>query len=86
MRSITDTDTRAVVVTDSQPTIALMMSDDDRKFRNKYFGSRSRRLRDEVRDLDLEIQYIKTKDNVADVLTKPLPVKQFMQLTGKFII
>ena len=86
VRSITDTDTRAVVVTDSQPTIALMMSDDDRKFRNKYFGSRSRRLRDEVRDLDLEIQYIKTKDNVADVLTKPLPVKQFMQLTGKFII
>lgn len=86
VRSITDTDTRAVVVTDSQPTIALMMSDDDKKFRNKYFGSRSRRLRDEVRDLNLGIQYIKTKDNVADVLTKPLPVKQFMQLTGKFIM
>lgn len=70
VKAVTNADPEVVIVTDSRPTIALMKSDDDKKFRNKFFGARSRRLRDEVTELGLRVEYVKTKDNLADVLTK----------------
>ncbi|QLQ82258.1 hypothetical protein HG537_0H00200 [Torulaspora globosa] len=85
VKSVTNSDPDVVIITDSQPTIALMKSDDDKKFRNKFFGARSRRLRDEVADMGLSVEYVRTKDNLADLLTKPLPVKQFLELAKRFI-
>ncbi|QLL31847.1 hypothetical protein HG536_0C00130 [Torulaspora globosa] len=85
VKAVTSSDLEIVIVTDSQPTIALMKSDDDKKFRNKFFGARSRRLRDEVEQMRLSVEYVQTEDNLADVLTKPLPVKQFLELTKRFI-
>lgn len=62
-----------------------MIGDDDKKFRGKYFGCRARRLKDEMMMKELKIDYISTNENVADLLTKPLHVKQFLALQSKFI-
>ena len=83
--TVTEAKPSVKIITDSQPTIHLMVGDDDKKFRGKYFGCRARRLKDEVMTKGIKIEYISTSENVADLLTKPLHVKQFLALQSKFI-
>ena len=83
--TVTEAKPSVKIITDSQPTIHLMVGDDDKKFRGKYFGCRTRRLKDEVMTKGIKIEYISTSENVADLLTKPLHVKQFLALQSKFI-
>ena len=39
------------------------------------FLAKAMRLRDEVSGNNLYVYYIETKKNIADVMTKPLPIK-----------
>lgn len=85
VRNVTGKKPPIKIITDSQPTIHLMIGDDDKKFRGKYFGCRARRLKDEITKGNMVIEYVNTNENIADLLTKPLPVKQFLGLQRKFI-
>jgi hypothetical protein len=38
-------------------------------------------MRDQVADKNLEVRFISEKDQLADVLTKPLPSAKFVQMT-----
>ncbi|BAO39299.1 transposon Ty2-F/Ty2-GR2 Gag-Pol polyprotein [Kluyveromyces marxianus DMKU3-1042] len=73
------------VKTDSQPSMAIINGTDDSACLKKHIGSRAMRIRDECDDLGLTLEYIPTKENNADVLTKPLSVKLFKLLTEDWI-
>jgi len=70
---------------DSTSTINIAKSEDDKKFRNRFFGTKAMRIRDEVQKLGLHMEYIKTEDNMADILTKPLSYKRFLKHTSHWI-
>ena len=70
---------------DSISTINIATSEDDKKFRNRYFGTKAMRIRDEVKQLGLHMKYINTEENTADILTKPLSYKRFLKLTSNWI-
>ncbi len=38
-------------------------------------------MQDQVADKNLEVRFISEKDQLADVLTKPLPSAKFVQMT-----
>ena len=73
------------LLTDSRSTISIIKSTNEEKFRNRFFGTKAMRLRDEVSGNNLYVYYIETKKNIADVMTKPLPIKTFKLLTNKWI-
>jgi hypothetical protein len=64
---------------DNQSAIALAK---DNKFhqRSKHISIRYHFIRDTVRDNEISIHYVPTADNIADILTKPLPRPQFEYL------
>ncbi|QLG70918.1 hypothetical protein HG535_0A08650 [Zygotorulaspora mrakii] len=78
---------RSKILTDSKPTISIVedQSEDSRAFRNRFFGTRAFRLRDEARRNDLKFEYIKTEDNYADILTKPTSIAIFKKLTHSWV-
>lgn len=82
---ISPTKLNAEIKSDSMSTINIATSDDDKKFRNRFFGTKAMRIRDEVQQLGLNIKYINTEENTADVLTKPLSYKRFLKLTADWI-
>ncbi|QEU62088.1 hypothetical protein KDRO_F00100 [Kluyveromyces lactis] len=71
--------------TDSQPAMAIIKRKEDAEFLKKHTGSRAMRIRDECNELGLVLEYIPTKENTADILTKPLSMKLFKLLTEDWI-
>ncbi|EHN01165.1 YPR137C-B-like protein, partial [Saccharomyces cerevisiae x Saccharomyces kudriavzevii VIN7] len=63
------------LLTDSRSTISIIKSTNEEKFRNRFLVTKAMRLRDEVSGNNLYVYYIETKKNIADVMTKPLPIK-----------
>lgn len=43
-------------------------------------------IRDKVKDETLEVRYVPTQDQMADIMTKPLTGQNFKQLVGKLNI
>lgn len=73
------------LLTDSRSTISIVMSKNEEKLRNRFFGTKAMRVRDEVSNNNLYVCYMDTERNIADVMTKPLPLKTFKSLTNKWI-
>ena len=42
-------------------------------------------IAEEIENHSVSVKYINTKDNIADILTKPLPYKTFAKLTENWI-
>ena len=38
-------------------------------------------IAEEIKNHSVSIKYVNTKDNIADIFTKPLPYKTFVKLT-----
>ncbi|QEU60326.1 hypothetical protein KDRO_D00110 [Kluyveromyces lactis] len=65
--------------------MAIIKRKEDAEFLKKHTGSRAMRIRDECNELGLVLEYIPTKENTADILTKPLSMKLFKLLTEDWI-
>ena len=50
--------------------------------RTKHIGVRYHFIREKVESKEVDVEYIPTGDQVADVLTKPLPREQHEKLTA----
>jgi hypothetical protein len=51
--------------------------------RSKHIDMRYHYIRDLVQRKTVKLKYIATNEQVADILTKPLTLRQFVQLRGK---
>jgi hypothetical protein len=51
--------------------------------RSKHIDMKYHFIRDMVQRKIVKLQYIATSEQVVDILTKPLPLRQFVQLRGK---
>jgi hypothetical protein len=51
--------------------------------RSKHIDMKYHYIRDLVQRKTIKLQYIATSEQVVDILTKPLPLRQFVQLRGK---
>jgi hypothetical protein len=51
--------------------------------RSKHIDMKYHYIRDLVQRKTVKLQYIATSEQVVDILTKPLPLRQFVQLRGK---
>jgi hypothetical protein len=51
--------------------------------RSKHINMKYHYIQDLVQRKTIKLQYISTSEQVADILTKPLPLRQFVQLRGK---
>ena len=77
---------RTVILSDSKPAISNVKKDNYKAFRTNIFGTKAFRLRQEMKNNDLEIYYINTLDNTADILTKPLKADKFNIFTKNWIV
>jgi hypothetical protein len=50
---------------------------------SKHIDMKYHYIRDLVQRKTIKLQYIATSEHVADILTKPFPLRQFVQLGGK---
>jgi hypothetical protein len=67
-----------LVYQDNQSTIALVKSESKtHKPRSKYFKVRQEYVKERLQTRELEIEYMKTGEMLADILTKPLTGEHF---------
>ena len=53
--------------------------------RNKHMCTKMHYIRERIREKDVRLQYIPTKDQMADILTKNLPSHKFIPLREKML-
>ena len=51
--------------------------------KTKHIAIKYHFLRELVQDNELRLQYVNTKEQIADIFTKPLPKDAFLYLRGK---
>ena len=85
MPEISNKKTQYEVKCDSMSTISTITSEEDKKFRNRFFGTKAIRIKEEIKYFDLKFNYINTELNTADILTKALSYKRFNKLTSDWI-
>ena len=51
--------------------------------KTKHFAIKYHYLRELVQDKEVKMEYVNTKEKIADIFTKPLPKDTFEYLTNK---
>ena len=51
--------------------------------KTKHIGINYHFLRELVQDKEVRLEYVNTKEQIADIFTKPLPKDAFLYLRGK---
>ena len=85
VRTIDNKKTKCIVWSDSQPGMAAINSADVSKIKSKFYGTKLLRIKEELDAGNIKMSYIKTDDNTADILTKPLSVNKFKELTKQWM-
>ncbi|CCE63856.1 hypothetical protein TPHA_0G00155 [Tetrapisispora phaffii CBS 4417] len=73
------------IYSDSQSGIASIISKDAGILKNKFYGIRLLKIIEETKDNGINIEYVNTKENIANILTKPVETKTFKELTCDWI-
>ena len=85
IKELSNDTVNCTVLTDSQTSLHQIKSRDISKIKSKFYGTKVLRIGEEVDNKNISMKYINTKDNIADILTKPLTVTIFKRLTGTWI-
>ena len=64
-------DSPITIYCDSQPAIAILKNEGDHS-RSKHFNIKYHAVRERVARKEIEVEYIETRSNIADILTKAL--------------
>jgi hypothetical protein len=72
----------AVICQDNQSTIALAEKGRSTSDRTRHIDIRYFFVKDLIERKEIEIEYLKTEDMIADLLTKPLQGHKFRRLRG----
>jgi hypothetical protein len=75
----------SVVFQDNTSCISLLKSAVGHHGRTKHMAIREFWIRDKIRDGVLKVEYLKTSDMVADILTKPLQGSAFVRLRAMLL-
>lgn len=86
IKKLTDDLVTTTIGTDSQPFMIVITSKEDRSFKNKYFGTKALRIRNEIKGNRVNIFQIKIENNIANILTKPVTYKKYNKLTSDWIV
>lgn len=70
-------------MSDNQSAISWAASERFPSSRTKHIDIRVHFIRDPVKQAVLSVLYVPSEDNIADVLTKPLPPVKFKAIRGK---
>jgi transposase InsO family protein len=81
---VCDTPTPIAVLCDSQVAIA-MTANDGNHAKRKHIDIKYHFICDAVRDGVISIQWIKSEDQLADILTKPMADKAFAEIRSKLV-
>ena len=73
---------KCTVFEDNQSCIALAKAPRMNP-RIKYIGLKYHRFREHIKSGKVDIEYIKTGEQIADIFTKPLPTPTFTYLRSK---
>lgn len=71
-----------VLHTDNQSAIRLIRNPEFHQ-RTKHIDIKFHVIREYYENGDIDVQYISTDDNIADLLTKPLPRDRFQRLRSQ---
>lgn len=75
---------KSLLLSDSTAAINMLKREDFNK-KNRHFNIRLSYARNQLKSGSFEIDYIDTKSQVADLLTKPASAEQFLGLNSKMI-
>lgn len=85
LKSISNKPTKLLILTDSQTSLSQLKTKDVSKIKSKFYGTKVLRVAEEIEAGNIKVNYINTNDNIADILTKPLTISKFSQLTKSWI-
>ena len=85
IKAISDKNITCTILTDSQTSLYQIKAKDISKIKNKFYGTKVLRVAEEIENHSVSVKYINTQNNTADILTKPLSVKIFTNLTQSWI-
>ena len=54
--------------------------------KTKHIAIKYHFLRELVQDKEVSLEYVNTKEQIADIFTKPLPKDEFLYLRGKLAV
>jgi hypothetical protein len=69
---------------DNKPVISLVNSENPGA-KTKHLDVRLKFIVQAFKETQIELKYVKSEDNIADMLTKPLPLPRLRHLRDKFL-
>jgi hypothetical protein len=77
---------RPIVLRTDNQTARVLATGEVSSTRTKHIDIRHHQIRDEIERGDVDVQWVPTEEQLADILTKCLPVDRFKQLRARLVI
>ena len=85
IKAISDKNITCTILTDSQTSLYQIKAKGISKIKDKFYGPKVLDVAEEIENHSVSVKYINTQNNTAVILTKPLSVKIFTNLTQSWI-